>query len=561
MNEPNAHLDLGELIVLALDGSITAEQFAVLNKRLGCDASARQYYREFLTTCIALQSAVGSAGQLPQDASGGGLDQKLWRELAEEESHAPGAVVGHPGEEDADPDEQAESALPQPSRLPIYAALIAASILLLLMGYIYIVPLHAPAASFVKLVASSGARWAAEAIMEPGQRVPAGRLNLLEGSATIEVRRGAEITLDGRTEVTIESTREVYLAAGTLTSNITADDGLGFVVRTPSAVVTDYGTVFVVTVMPDGGTHVHVLSGRVELAPLGYQDDPEAGQMLAAGQSGEIAPQGDMATSVSPQEEQAATLIVHEAPAAETPETPAGPPKFFDLVDAIGGGDGFGTGRTGVSVSLVDGTIKDGFNFYPDTVSAAGYLTSPAPFVDGVFVPGARPGACIVSSTGTIFRECPATSAAFRADIFNSSEVIDQDGNPVQMRLPGRNWSPAPSLYMHSNSGITFDLDDIRRANPLVEVTMFSCRLGMAWYEGQPEGEAWLDVYILVDGQNRFSRSVSRATDRAEDVRIQLSARDRFLTLIVTDGADGKTVNDHFLFVRPTIRLRTKYRQ
>jgi len=60
-----------------------------------------------------------------------------------------------------------------------------------------------------------------------------------------------------------------------------------------------------------------------------------------------------------------------------------------------------------------------------------------------------------------------------------------------------------------------------------------------------------LNVYILVDGQKRFEKSTSSDTDEPEDVRIRLSEKDRFLTLIVADGADGKLINDNVLFISP----------
>ncbi len=559
MTDASEHLDLGELIILALDGSISAGQFAVLNERLRSDASARQYYREFLTTCIALQSVASPAARSPQDDSAKALDPKLWRALADEESHAPGVAVEHPVEEAATQNERPNIELPRPSRLPMYAALIAASVLLLLMGYVYIAQFYAPAASYVKLVAATGAKWAAGATTEVGRSIPAGRLSLLEGSATIEVRKGAQVTLDGGTELNIESNKEVFLASGTVRSNITAKDGLGFVVRTANALIADYGTEFTVTVMPDGCTRVHVLSGRVELVPLTGANDSQAGQMLTAGQSGEVEPCGDMVTSASSQLDPLTTFTVREEPEPKKTEKPAGPAKFFDLVDAIGGGSGLGGGRAGVSVSLIDGKVSDGFVFRPDTMSAGGYLVCPAPFIDGVFVPGTSRGLCVVSSTGTVFKECPPTSSSFNADIFNSSVVMDQAGGQAKLNLPGRSWSTAPSLYMHSNSGITFDLDEIRRAN--MEVTMFSCRVGVASYEGQPDVPAWLGVYVLVDGQRHFEKSTSSSLDEPEDVRIRLSDKDRFLTLIVTDGSDGKLINDNVLFIKPTIHIRTKYKK
>jgi len=556
MKDTNTPWELGELIILALDGSISHEQFAVLNERLKNDAAAREYYREFITTCIALRSGVAAGGQ-PGETATEALDPKLWGALAEDESHAPGVAVEHPKQEPV-AEEQPNIVLRRPSRLPIYAAAVAASILILLLGYLYVRPFYEPATSFVKLVAVSGAKWATSLATKPGSELPASELKLLEGSATIEVRKGAEITLEGGTELTIESNREVYLASGTVTSSITANDGLGFVVRTPNAIITDYGTEFIVTILPDGRTKVTVLKGVVELVALTGQTEAQPGQMLSAGQSGEVDTQGDMVTSASSEADPLAAFVVKVKPEPEqtsVPEKSSSAPKFLDLVDILGGGDGFGTGRIGVSISLADGTIKDGFMFREDTASSGAYLACPAPIVDGVFVPGAARDGCVISTTGIVFKEFHPTSGSYNSDIFNSSQVIDQGGNPVKLHLAGRSWSPAPSLYMHSNSGITFDLDEIRQKNS-VDITMFSCRCGMAFYDGQPEEAGWVNMYVLVDGKKRFETSTTSASDEPEDVRIRISGKDRFLTLVVTDGSDGKLINDNFLFIKPTIHIR-----
>jgi hypothetical protein len=342
MNNANTPWDLGELIILALDGSISKEQFTVLNERLKNDAVARQYYREFLTVSIALQSGGATAGRLPQEGPTEALDPKLWGALAEDESHAHVVATEH-AQPTAAVEEESNVVLHRPSKLPFYAALIAASILILLMGYVYIVPLYTPARSFAKFIATSGAKWATAISAKVDSKVPDEPLKLLEGSATIELRKGAQVTLQGRAEVSIESNSQVYLASGTVSSSITTKDGLGFAVRTPNAIIRDYGTEFTVTVMPDGRTTVTVTKGQVELIPLVGQGDAQAGQMLTAGQSGQVDPQGDLSASASSQADPLTMFVIKDkATTKEAKKTDIdGPSKFLDLADIIGGGNGF----------------------------------------------------------------------------------------------------------------------------------------------------------------------------------------------------------------------------
>jgi hypothetical protein len=557
LSNTNTPWDLGELIILALDGSITAEQFAVLNDRLKKDAEARQYYREFVTTYIALHSSSGAAAAQKGPAEPvQPLDPRLWGALAEDESHAPGVPVSTGKTEPAETPNYTISR--RTSKLPLYTALVAASLLLLLMSYVYVLPLLAPAGSFARLVAANGAKWAGDLSLKAGAAMPSEPIKLLEGTARLAVGKGAEITIEQNTEISIKSEKEVYLASGTFTASITDKESIGFSVVTPTAVVKDLGTEFVVTVGPDGRTSVTVIKGLVELTPLTGQPDTQVAQSLTAGQTGQVNPQGDMASSASAGSDPLAAFVVKDTDGEKEPKKKAekdGPAKFIDLADILGGGNGLGANPRLVSVSMVDGAVRDGQVHRAETLSAGGYLRCPPPYIDGVFVPGAVRGPCVVSSAGTIFRECPVTSGMFSADVSTSSQTMDENGVAKKLYLQGRSWSPASSISMHSNSGITFDLAEMRAANPLIDLTMFSARCGLAFYDGQPTATGWINIYILVDGQKRFEKSLS-AADEPEDVRVRLADKDRFLTLIVTDGTDGKLVNDNCLFIKPALHMR-----
>jgi len=139
--------------------------------------------------------------------------------------------------------------------------------------------------------------------------------------------------------------------------------------------VTDYGTEFIVTVMPDGRTEVRVLTGRVELVPLGGRGDMQAGQMLTAGQSGMVDPFGDLTASASSQADPLTTFIVREEP--ERKRSPKSQPdRRSSLTSSMRSAVAtvLVAAASGVSVSLVDGTVSDGFVFRPDTLSNGGYL-------------------------------------------------------------------------------------------------------------------------------------------------------------------------------------------
>jgi hypothetical protein len=68
------------------------------------------------------------------------------------------------------------------------------------------------------------------------------------------------------------------------------------------------------------------------------------------------------------------------------------------------------------------------------------------------------------------------------------------------------------------------------------------------------------DVWVLVDGQVRFSRMKFRRSDGPAEIDIPLKPTDRFLTLISTDGGDAIAC-DNPVFLNPRILLDAGMRE
>jgi len=62
-----------------------------------------------------------------------------------------------------------------------------------------------------------------------------------------------------------------------------------------------------------------------------------------------------------------------------------------------------------------------------------------------------------------------------------------------------------------------------------------------------------VNVYVLVDGQVRFSQRGLNPRRQPLEINLTLTPTDRCLTLAVTGGADQKSPYDWCLFVRPRI--------
>ncbi len=112
-----------------------------------------------------------------------------------------------------------------------------------------------------------------------GRNVALGQAySLSSGLMEICYNTGAKVILQGPCSYEIESSRGGFLSLGKLTARVESTKAQAadpksqipnpkFVVRTPTAVVTDLGTEFGVEVENSGATHSHVFRGRIEVRP------------------------------------------------------------------------------------------------------------------------------------------------------------------------------------------------------------------------------------------------------------------------------------------------------
>jgi hypothetical protein len=181
-----------------------------------------------------------------------------------------------------------------------------------------------------------------------------------------------------------------------------------------------------------------------------------------------------------------------------------------------------------------------------------------ARYVDGVFIPDGRRGPVQIDSAGHMFSDLPETSNETAFNIWSGGVIRTVDGVPPSVRteLGGVDYASRGHglLFLHANSGITFDLEAIRRAHPDCRLMSFRATAGnteMAPEQGPP---AWADLWVLVDGQERFKRrEVNRYTGPLP-VAIALRPNDRFLTLVATDGGNGERW-DWTMFGDPRLEL------
>jgi len=112
---------------------------------------------------------------------------------------------------------------------------------------------------------STNCRWASSTIpTAEGSHVPAGKLELVEGLATIVFDSGAEISLEAPATLEIIDKMNARLISGTLVADV-PPTAIGFTIDTKDATITDLGTRFGLSTDEQGKYLVQVIEGLVEV--------------------------------------------------------------------------------------------------------------------------------------------------------------------------------------------------------------------------------------------------------------------------------------------------------
>jgi hypothetical protein len=116
-----------------------------------------------------------------------------------------------------------------------------------------------------------------------------------------------------------------------------------------------------------------------------------------------------------------------------------------------------------------------------------------------------------------------------------------------------------PAIVLHSNGGITFDLDAMRGDMPGLEITEFKACCGIseavrAHLNGTTQ-RGLADFWVLVDGQKRFEAAGVTVDSEPPEISVPLGRQERFLTLVTTDG-NGWANYDWGFFAEPRLEVR-----
>ncbi len=406
------------------------------------------------------------------------------------------------------------------------------------------------------LTDSIGAEWASNSHLENGSRLATNSKSyrLKYGFAELMFDNNAKVTIEGPAEFVITSEDRIKLKYGYAYSSV-PPEAIGFAINTPSALVIDLGTQFGIQVSYQGDTELHVLKGKTTL--ITGDKEKRASTEVSQGLARKVTKYNAKVSEIACDER----LFVRDIE-SKTNLIWRGRPTI-NLADIIGGGNGWGTGNLEYGIDAITG--KSGYFSSEDRRGTGKFMPVNNMFIDGVFVPQGFNNNQKISSEGHIFVECPKTNNVCYSAILNGygRDLEDYQWRAAHGKLGNRPYGTAeyPSIFMHANLGITFDLEAIRKSLPEGKIQRFVSDVGMS---SDTPRDGNFDVWVLVDGELR--KSIKGIDDISEVffIDVALDESDRFLTLVSTDGEDPDlaedspmlaTDSDWCIFARPYLEL------
>ncbi len=410
-----------------------------------------------------------------------------------------------------------------------------------------------PDAVLANLMDTMEARWSVD--LEQHAALHKGQFKLEQGYARLVFQTGAEVSIEGPAEFRLESDRRMVLLSGRLFATV-PPPAQGFAVDTPHTSIVDLGTQFGVKVDSADSSSLHLFKGKASLTPTGAGWNHTT-EIITAGQAGSV----DAAGQVKSIPVDNTAFVRRFFPGSGF--TWRGQP--IDLADVVGGGNGFGTGQLNRWLEINTGT--DGTRYIVDGQTTRQYQTTDnryhhvthLPYVDGVFAPDGSAGPVQVSSLKHFWQDCPKTAGTYFEDIFNGDRIPAGTMNHGLV-LSGQAFGTRehPALTLHSNAGITFDLDALRRDMPGLEITEFKAVCGVSEdVRKHPDdpGQGKADFWVLIDGKKRFQAAGIDANARPREISVPVGGQERFLTLVTTDG-DGRPNYDWGFFGEPRLEVQ-----
>ena len=561
--------DFDALAVRYLDGSAAPEEVECLESQLAAEPTLRE---RFATLCVVV-AGLDEVFALPPLSSAAATEPAI--EVQPAEGHSP--VLGFLGETW----HGTIGFFAQEIPFSLLVASVVTGLGLLASSLVYVthrqqladnMPIPAPyvTRSDIKFVGQvtgmADVKWSDDQTATVhGANVSLGRkYAMASGLMEITYDTGAKVILQGPVTYEVDSLAGGFLSVGKVTARVEkkAEESNRpslipnpsplFTIKTPTAVVTDLGTEFGVEVTKEGTTTSHVFRGKVRMRTA-TDDGSNSGDDM-------VLLQNESARVVrDSKSDKNANLILSRI--AVDPRVFARQviqlPKTIDLLDIVAGGFGLGRQREH-GIDPTSG-LEDPL-FWPNYRPADRKyhrVDWKSKMIDGVFAPDGGVGPVVIDSAGHAFKGFPKTNGMVYGSIWARSARLtsamghsEDYGWGIYAMGEGGLFMPERRglLCMHANAGITFDMDVMRKHYPLVRLTRFRAMAGVGdasrFYKPTDAANRQLvDLWIVVDGQLKWSRKQLRPKDGAVSIDVIIGDADQFLTLVVTDGGNSTSLD------------------
>lgn len=557
MNGKEKQYQFNELLLHAIEGDLTPQQCELLNQTIIDEPDAVRHYLEFINLYSEL-SPYGRIGYISHRSSSD--IQKydlLLKSLASQESTSPSVDVQR-----SDPESQ-QSRIGKIehgrvkylslNKASMVSILLSAAAVLLIMLFAYVVPSKSNI-EVALLSESLNAKWGTTNMpTRTGTRIStADRGNLLDGIVEFTFDNGVEVILEGPSEVEFLTANEIRLHQGRLFTRV-PKTGKGFTVAANNSRVIVFGTEFGVTASKEGSDELHVFKGITTLIS-GAQREEKTVQEVAAGEAKRVNQEDALVTDIELDKQR---FVRH----LETAQKLIWRGQNASVAGLMQGTNGleFKPGVCGINPE--NGELTHRIELVMKT-SNRRYVPVPEnPFIDGVFSP--VEGQVQITSLNHQ-SACPRVK-----DIYTHfvgviyGPYTEEQFHLSNLSFDGQKYdtSQAPLVFLHSNLGITFDLQAAERMLGL-EVVRFQSKAALRQLDQQPS--AYVDVWIYVDGQPRLVQKEFASGSASMDIDLPLNENDRFLTLMVTDcsqrseNANLAHTEDCFFLMNPELVLSSR---
>ena len=556
MTQENFKNKLDDILFRAIEGSIMPEELDWLQLHLKERKDVREYYLDFIEVHAGLNHVAGtleSRESIASERDEPFIDYNLLTELLNDSQRSPSIEL----ESDKNLIEQTiqiDSEAIKPNKFTrLYNALISVAAVFMLVFIVY-ANLFPPKIStpVATLQDQIGVKWGSLSDkLETGDLILTNQPAYIieEGIVKIKYDQGVDVLIEGPAEFQILADDRIGLTYGKVYSKVQRE-AIGFSVYTPSTKIIDLGTEFGVHAQNNGDTKLYVVKGKTALV-AGDGDDRasvEVTRNSAKYISGDTHKISDI-----PYNSQFFVRDLNGGKYAWRGEN-------IELASLIAGGNGF-------EPVLADDTLNPITGKYelkplvPDE-EKTNYkynIVAENEFIDGVFVPDGSEGPVQVTSESHQF-SCPVTSGNINRNICIFYKPYDKNTSDIQPALFNGivyDSKDYHSILLHSNIGITIDLDRIRKANPSGEIHGLKTGYGLTWAERRGK----VDFYILADGNMIYEDRGVISQAESNNIDLKFESEFRFLSIVVTDAFEEGTSkakaheNDFFYLLNPELIL------